>query len=45
MHPTTLFRRLRKMGFVSRLAWLTPEQAAQVDAWHAENVAKIEAKP
>jgi hypothetical protein len=41
MHPTTLFRHLTRLGLVPRRVWLTPEQADQVDAWHAENMAKV----
>jgi len=38
----TIQRYLRALGLVARrFVWLTPEQAAQVDAWDKENRAKV----
>jgi len=38
----TIQRRLKALGLVARrFVWLTQDQAAQVDAWDAENKRKV----
>ena len=46
MHRATVFRQLLRLGFVFRSSLcLTPEQAAQADAWNAENRATLTKSP